>query len=263
VLPATVGRARRAEPAAPLGSVAVDPHAASRRFPMTDAAPRALVVGASRNLGLGLVRELVARGWDVVGTVRGDRRTGLHDLADAHPGRVRIEQLDTTVPAEIDALRDRLETASLDLLVVNAGITDADVPAAEVDDDVFARVMLTNALAPVRVVERLSDRVASRGTVAVMSSRQGSVSLNTRGGHEVYRASKSALNQLVRSYDARRTDERTLVLVHPGWVQTDLGGEGAPLTVEQSVPGILDMLEKHAGDGGLQFRNHLDEVVAW
>jgi NAD(P)-dependent dehydrogenase (short-subunit alcohol dehydrogenase family) len=230
---------------------------------MTDVARRALVVGASRNLGLGLARELLARGWDVVGTVRGDRRTGLHELADAHPDRLRIERLDTTVPAEIDRLRARLDPGALDLLFVNAGITDADVPAAEVADDVFTRVMLTNALAPLRVVERLADRVTPRGTVAVMSSRQGSISLNERGGHEVYRASKSALNQLVRSYDARRTDQRTLVLVHPGWVQTELGGDGAPLTVGESVPGILDMLEKHTGDGGLQFRNHLDEVVPW
>ncbi|GMA23371.1 short-chain dehydrogenase [Luteimicrobium album] len=230
---------------------------------MTDAARRALVVGASRNLGLGLARELLTRGWDVVGTVRGGRRTGLHELADAHPARVRIERLDTTVPAEIDRLRDRLDPASLDLLFVNAGITDADVPAAEVGDDVFTRVMLTNALAPVRVVERLADRVTPQGTVAVMSSRQGSISLNERGGHEVYRASKSALNQLVRSYDARRTDRRTLLLVHPGWVQTELGGDGAPLTVEQSAPGILDMIGKHTGDGGLQFRNHLGEVVPW
>jgi len=73
-----------------------------------------------------------------------------------------------------------------------------------------------------------------------MSSSQGSIALNTNGGHEVYRASKSALNQLMRSYAARhRKDTRTLLLLNPGWVQTDLGGEGAQLTIDQSVPALV------------------------
>lgn len=97
-----------------------------------------------------------------------------------------------------------------------------------------------------------------------MSSRQGSVSFNTRGGHEVYRASKSALNQLMRSYAARKHDDpRTLLLLHPGWVKTDLGGPGAQVTVAESAHGVVDVLEKHNGDGGLQFLNYLDEVVPW
>jgi NAD(P)-dependent dehydrogenase (short-subunit alcohol dehydrogenase family) len=95
-------------------------------------------------------------------------------------------------------------------------------------------------------------------------SRQGSVSLNTRGGHEVYRASKSALNQLMRSYAARNADDpRTLLLLHPGWVQTELGGPGAQLTVEESAHGVADVLERHAGDGGLQFLDYRDQVVPW
>jgi NAD(P)-dependent dehydrogenase (short-subunit alcohol dehydrogenase family) len=229
---------------------------------MSTPTKRALVIGASRTLGLGLVRELAARGWEVTGTVRGDARTGLHELAEAD-ARVRVARADLTDQADLDRLRSTLPDGSLDLLYISAGITDPDIPASQVPTDVFEHVMVTNALAPLRAIETLAPLVRDDGTIGVMTSRQGSVSLNERGGHEVYRASKAALNQLLRSYDARRTDARTLVLIHPGWVQTELGGEGAPLTIEESVPGIVDVLDRHAGDGGLQFRSYTDEVIPW
>nr|WP_179609664.1 SDR family NAD(P)-dependent oxidoreductase [Leifsonia shinshuensis] len=223
----------------------------------------ALIIGASRSLGLGLATELAARGWVVTGTVRGDTTTGLHQLAAASAGRVSVTRADITAPADLERLRGEFAPGSLDLLFVNAGITDPDLPASAVATDVFERVMVTNALGPVRAVEALAPLVREDGTIGVMTSRQGSISLNVRGGHEVYRASKAALNQLIRSYDARRTDRRTLLLLHPGWVQTELGGDGAPLTVEESVTGLVDTLDRHVGDGGLQFRNHLDEVIPW
>ncbi|SDP48081.1 NAD(P)-dependent dehydrogenase, short-chain alcohol dehydrogenase family [Klenkia soli] len=224
---------------------------------------RALVLGASRTLGLGLVRELAGGGWQVTGTVRGPDRTGLHDLAEASAGRVTVERVDMTVPADLAALRDRLAGVELDLLLVNAGVTGADVPVGEVTAEEFSRVLVTNALGPMLAIEALAPLVTPTGTVAVMSSRQGSVSLNTRGGHEVYRASKSALNQLMRSYATRADPGRTLLCLHPGWVQTELGGAGAPLTVEQSVAGLARTIEAHAGEPGLQFRDHEDAVVPW
>lgn len=102
------------------------------------------------------------------------------------------------------------------------------------------------------------------GTLGVMSSTQGSISMNVNGGHEVYRASKSALNQLMRSFAARHADDpRTLLLLDPGWVQTELGGEGAALTVEESVPGVVGTIPGHAGEGGLQFVDHQDRTVPW
>ncbi|GHE13350.1 SDR family NAD(P)-dependent oxidoreductase [Klenkia taihuensis] len=228
---------------------------------MSDA-PRALVLGASRTLGLGLVRELAAHGWQVTGTARGEQRTPLHDLADAD-GRVTVDRVDITVPDELVALRERLADRSWDLLLVNAGVTGADEPVGDVDAAEFARVLVTNAWAPLQAVELLDGLVAPGGTVAVMSSRQGSIGLNTRGGHEVYRASKSALNQLMRSYAVRAPSDRTLLCLHPGWVQTELGGSGAPLTVEQSVAGLVRTIEAHRGEPGLQFRDHEDAVVPW
>ncbi|HEX7301921.1 SDR family NAD(P)-dependent oxidoreductase [Lentzea sp.] len=220
----------------------------------------ALVIGASRTLGLAVAAELHRRGWHVIGTVRGEQRTGLHDLAG---DRLEVEHLDVTEEQQIHALHDRLAGRSLDLLFVNAGIAHADVPAGEVTTESFTQVMVTNALSPLRVVETLGPLVTETGTIAVMSSKQGSLALNTNGGHEVYRASKSALNQLMRSYAARAAGSRTLLLLNPGWVRTGLGGPGALLDVDESVPGVVDAVESRAGEKGLHFVDYQNQVVPW
>ncbi|KUF20350.1 SDR family NAD(P)-dependent oxidoreductase [Streptomyces silvensis] len=231
---------------------------------MTDHCGTALVVGASRTIGLGLTGEFLRRGWDVIGTVRGSRRTGLHDLADASAGRLTVESLEMTEPEQISALRDRLASRTLDLLFVNAAITRGDVPIGEVPTDMFTDVMVTNALSPMRVVDTLLPLVDPAGTVGVMSSDQGSISLNTEGGQDLYRASKSALNQLMRCYAAARAeDTRTYLLLDPGWVRTELGGFEADLAVEESVPGVAETIERHRGKRGLHFVDHEGQVVAW
>jgi NAD(P)-dependent dehydrogenase (short-subunit alcohol dehydrogenase family) len=202
---------------------------------MAGSGKTALVIGASRTIGLAVTSELLQRGWRVVATVRGRRSEEFHQLVKQAGRSLTVERLDITEPAQISALRERLGGVSLDLLFVIAGITDPDKPVGEVPTEIFTEVMVTNALSPMRVVEGLGPLVTPGGTIAVMSSRQGSVSLNTRGGHEVYRASKSALNQLMRSYAARQAgDPRTLLLMHPGWVQTGLGGPGAPLSIGEA-----------------------------
>ena len=224
----------------------------------------ALVVGASRALGLALAEELLERGWEVIGTVRGARRTGLHELAESAGGRLTVEQLEMTDPEQVAALRERLAGRTLDLLFVNAAITRGDLPIAEVPTEMFTEVMVTNALAPMRVVESLRTLVAPDGTIGVMSSRQGSVSMNERGGQDVYRASKSALNQLMRCYAARYAeDTRTLLLINPGWVRTELGGAEAPLSIEDSIPGVVRTIEENSGRPGLRFLDYQGQVVPW
>jgi NAD(P)-dependent dehydrogenase (short-subunit alcohol dehydrogenase family) len=179
----------------------------------------ALIIGASRGLGLAMAAEYVSRGWRVTATVRGTSRTGLHDLAESTDGRLTVEEnVDITVPEQMAAAHEQVAGTVFDLLFVNAGITNGDVPVTGVSTETFHHVMVTNALSPMRVVEAFQDVVTSAGTIGVMSSRQGSLALNDNGGNEVYRASKSALNQLMRSFAARHADDpRTLLLISPGW----------------------------------------------
>ncbi|WP_042402175.1 SDR family oxidoreductase [Streptacidiphilus carbonis] len=226
---------------------------------------RVLLIGASRGLGLALAQEWLSSGWDVVATVRGQGRTGLHELAEAHGDRVGIEALDVTEPAQIAALRERLASRSFDLLFVNAGVTNQpEGTVAETSTEEFVRVMVTNALSPLRVVEALQDLVTPTGTIGVMSSGQGSVADNENGGHEVYRGSKAALNTFMRSYAARhRDDQRTLALIAPGWVRTDMGGPGARLGIDESIPGVVKTLDSLQGRTGLHYVDYLGRTVAW
>jgi NAD(P)-dependent dehydrogenase (short-subunit alcohol dehydrogenase family) len=224
-----------------------------------------LIIGASRGLGYAMVEEFLQRGWNVVGTVRGNARTKLHDLADSSAGRVEIETVDINAPDQVAALRARLAGRTFDVLFVNAGVTNNQQETiAEVATAEFVRVMVTNALSPMRVVEALQDLVPRSGTIGVMSSGQGSVANNTRGMREVYRGSKAALNTFMRSFAARHSDDpRAMVLMAPGWVRTDMGGDDAPLRIEDSVPNLVDTLLSVQGKPGLQYLDYLGRTVPW
>ncbi|MFZ0009585.1 MAG: SDR family NAD(P)-dependent oxidoreductase [Steroidobacteraceae bacterium] len=225
----------------------------------------ALLVGASRGLGYAMAEEFLKRDWNVVGTVRGPARTRLHELAQRSPGRIEIETVDITMPDQITALRSRVGHRKLDMLFVNAGVTNnPNETIGEVSTEEFIRVMVTNALSPMRLVEALYDVVAEDGILGVMSSGQGSVSNNTNGKREVYRGSKAALNMFMRSFAARRSvDRRPMVLIAPGWVRTEMGGPGAPLAIEDSVPKIVSTLLAVQGKPGLQYLDYLGRTVPW
>ncbi|MFJ6608018.1 SDR family NAD(P)-dependent oxidoreductase [Streptomyces lydicus] len=224
-----------------------------------------LLIGASRGLGLAIAAEYLDRESHVVATVRGPGRTGLHDLQQTAGGRLEIEHVDMNAPEQIRALRERLGARRFDLLFVNAGVTNRpEETAADVTTDEFTRLMITNALSPVRVIETLADLVDPHGTIAIMSSGQGSVANNECGGFEIYRASKSALNQLMRSYAARhRNETRTLLLMAPGWVKTDLGGPNARLAINESIPALVTTVDAQRGRSGLRFLDYLGRTVAW
>ena len=225
-----------------------------------------LLVGASRGLGQAVATEFVKKGWHVVGTVRQGSRTALHDLADAHPGQVTIERLDITEPEQIAGLRSRLHGRAFDMLFVNSGTTNHDQAEtiADTSNEEFVRVMLTNALGVMRAVEGLQELVRAAGLIGVMSSGQGSIANNMNGGREVYRGSKAALNQYMRSFAVRHADgQRAMVLMAPGWIRTELGGPDAPFGIEDAVPQLVDTLVAQQGTPGLRFIDRHGEAVPW
>jgi NAD(P)-dependent dehydrogenase (short-subunit alcohol dehydrogenase family) len=228
--------------------------------------PAILLIGASRGLGLAMAAEFANRGWNVIATVHDRARTPLHDLADEHPGRIEIELLDVTEADQIAALASRLRGRSFEVLFHNAGIVDANPrqTVAEASTEAFVRVMVTNALSPMRVIEGLQDLVVADGLIGVMSSGQGSIANNEKGGAEVYRGSKAALNQLMRCYAARHAGEpRALVLMAPGWIRTALGGPDAPFSVEEAVPKVVEVLLSQRGRPGLRFLDREGRTVPW
>jgi NAD(P)-dependent dehydrogenase (short-subunit alcohol dehydrogenase family) len=224
-----------------------------------------LLIGASRGLGLALAEEYLKRGWQVVATERNPTTSHLHGLAAAAEGRLEIQTVDIVHPSQVAALHARLAGREFDLLFVNAGVTnDNRETIADVSTEEFVRVMVTNALSPMRVVEALQDLVLPRGTIAIMSSGQGSIANNESGHHEVYRGSKAALNMLMRSFAARHAgDPRTLLLMAPGWVRTDLGGPQARLSVAESIPNLANTVDAQRGKPGLQYLDYLGRTVPW
>ncbi|MDX7953286.1 SDR family NAD(P)-dependent oxidoreductase [Lichenihabitans sp. Uapishka_5] len=222
---------------------------------------RALVVGASRGLGLGLTRELLSQGWEVTATVRRPSP----DLA-SHGG-LRVESgLDIDDDAAVAALHATLaDQPRFDLIFVVAGVaTQAGTPAGQLDRAILASVYQTNAVSPIRFAERFHNRIADGGLLALMTSKLGSVSLNRGGGWGSYRASKAALNTLARSFYGQHPKASWgLVLMHPGWVRTDMGGKRATLDVETSVRGMVAVLDARLGQRGCVFLDHEGETVPW
>lgn len=225
----------------------------------------ALIIGASRGLGFAMVEEYLKRGWRVIATGREHSTAKLRQRAQSVAGALEVETVDITVPDQVAALHERLARRRLDLLFVNAGVKNDDGETiADVSTEAFVRVMVTNSLSPMRVVEAFEDLVQPGGTIGVMSSGQGSVTNNVNGNYEVYRGSKAALNMFMRSFAARHaSDPRTLLLMAPGWVRTDMGGPQARLGIEDSIPNLVNTIDAHAGRAGLHYVDYLGRTVPW
>jgi NAD(P)-dependent dehydrogenase (short-subunit alcohol dehydrogenase family) len=232
-------------------------------MPTRSSEKQLLLIGASRGLGFALAEEYLKRGWHVLATERNSATSKLHELLRAARGRLEIATVDITYPDQVAALRARLASRQFDMLFVNAGIGTRDM-VADISTDEFIRMMVTNALSPMRVVESLQDLVLPTGTIGIMSSGQGSITNNENGHYEIYRGSKTALNMFMRSFAARHADDpRTLLLMAPGWVRTELGGPQARLSVEESIPNLANTMDAQAGEAGLQYLDYLGRKVPW
>jgi NAD(P)-dependent dehydrogenase (short-subunit alcohol dehydrogenase family) len=234
-------------------------------MPSLSSDKKLLLIGASRGLGFALAEEYLKRGWHVVATERVRTTSQLHNLLEASDGRLEIETVDIDCPAQVAGLRARLGSRKFDMLFVNAGVkNDGGETINDVSTDEFVRVMITNALSPMRVIEALQNLVLPSGTIGIMSSGRGSVANNDNGREEVYRSSKAALNMFMRSFAARHSgDLRTLLRMAPGWVRTDLGGPQARLSIEESIPNLANTMDAQAGKAGLQYLDYLGRKVLW
>lgn len=220
-----------------------------------------LVTGANRGLGLEFVRQLQARGDAVLATARDPRSAT--ELADTG---ARVEALDVGDAASICAFARTLGDQAVDLLINNAGMGVGGKVFADEDFDEVETFFRVNSLGPMRLTQALLPnlRAGSGKTIAELTSKMGSIEDNTSGGAYGYRASKAALNMLNKSMaiDLRR-EGFTCVVLHPGWVATDMGGSAAPLSADESVRGMLGVIDRLKPSDSGRFFDYSGAEVPW
>ena len=217
-----------------------------------------LVIGASRGIGLEFVRQYRSDGARVIATARDD--AGLARIRALDATALRVDVADQ---ASASGLAWQLDGEKFDVALYVAGVMaggDAgDPPAAEV----FDQVMRTNVLAPMHVLPQLVQALAPGARLVVLSSRMGSIGLRTNGDSWLYRASKSAVNSVVKDMSFGLQGKAICVAMHPGWVKTDMGGAGADLDVKQSVADMRTTVASLRAEHNGSFINHDGQVLAW
>lgn len=211
--------------------------------------PTAFITGTNRGLGLEFVRRYLEAGWRVIAVNRGESEA-LQALA-VNPA-LTLLRAELTAPADLERIAESVGDTSLDLVINNAGIMGTDTFRLEdkqrqglhdFSRDEWQRVFEINVFTPVQLIALLRERLAPGARVVTISSSMGSISGNSFGGWYAYRASKAAVNSLMKSVALELGDAVIAIALHPGWVRTDMGGPDADIDAETSIAGMMAVIE--------------------
>jgi len=219
----------------------------------------ALIIGASRGIGRELVKQYLADGWRVIATARKAEDCAALGALGAEP-----HQLDVTNVEACAGIGWKLDGEELNVAVLNAGVYGPRHDGFPLQTD-FDSVMHTNVLAAMRLLPIIAPMVcAARGKLAVLSSKMGSLSERHSASGSLYRASKAALNSvLIDTALVYGKQGATCVAFHPGWVRTEMGGEGADISVEESAGGIRATLAALPASERAVYRNYDGSEIGW
>ena len=226
--------------------------------------PTVLITGANRGLGFEFTRQYLADGWRVIATCRKPEDA---DQLNALAEHVEVHHLDVTDFAEVEALGDALENEAIDLLLNNAGIYGPrSTPLGGLDFGAWEEVLRVNTLSPLKVSECFADQVArsSLKLIVTVTSKMGSMTDNSSGGSYFYRSSKAALNAVMKSLSVDLAERAVKVAVlHPGWVRTDMGGDGALIDADESVTGMRKVIASLQDADSGKFFDYKGNEVPW
>jgi NAD(P)-dependent dehydrogenase (short-subunit alcohol dehydrogenase family) len=219
----------------------------------------ALIIGASRGIGHALVKQYLADGWRVIATARKAEDCAALGALGAEP-----HQLDVTNVEACAGIGWKLDGEELNVAILNAGVYGPRHDGFPLQTD-FDSVMHTNVLAAMRLLPIVAPMVcAARGKLAVLSSKMGSLSERSSASGSLYRASKAALNSvLIDTALVYGKQGATCVAFHPGWVRTEMGGEGADISVEESAGGIRATLAALPASERAVYRNYDGSEIGW
>lgn len=222
---------------------------------VTRTMPTVLITGANRGIGFEFARQYSSDGWNVVATAR-ESSPELEQLG------IRVEQLDMRDLDAVAGFGACLD--ELDLLIANAGTYGPRSVTNAEDARGWSETFIVNTIAPFLLAEAALPLVArSNGKLVAVTSKMGSIEDNTSGGYIAYRSSKTALNSAWRSLAIDNRGKVTAAVLHPGWVQTRMGGSSAPLAVEQSVSGMRRVIEALGPEESGRFFSYDGSEIAW
>ncbi|EGR1585343.1 SDR family oxidoreductase [Vibrio parahaemolyticus] len=213
------------------------------------------ITGANRGLGLELVKQYAQRGWHVIACCRDiNSAVELSLLSLAYP-TIRIHTLDVSNEFHILALTEKFADTAIDVLIHNAGVSGDECESlGNMGQNEWINVLKVNTIAPMLITQALLNSILASEdkTIIGMTSILASIDDNRSGGRYSYRASKAALNQIIKSLACELSEVGVKTMaIHPGWVQTDMGGKDGKVTVEESVEGMLNVIDnlklKHSG----------------
>jgi len=205
-----------------------------------------LITGANRGIGLELTRQFSEDGWQVLACCRSPEAAEALKALTSEYSTLEIFPLDVTNYDQLTALSMQLKDRPIDILLSNAGIYGPRGYAfGEVDAAAWRQVLEVNTIAPLMLAQAFIEQVAisRQKLVAVISSKMGSIADNSSGGSYIYRTSKTALNQVVKSI-AKDVEGRDIsaISLHPGWVRTEMGGSNGEIDVNESAAGLKQVL---------------------
>ena len=230
--------------------------------------PTTLVTGANRGLGLEFARQYAAEGWQVIAACRAPKGAKeLQQIAAASGGRIRILEMDVTDAASVRAAAAGLKGEVIDLLLNNAGVGGPPgQQLGKLDYAGWARVLDTNTLGPMRVVEAFLENVANSHLkqVVTITSGMGSIEDNTSGGRYAYRSSKAAVNMVMKSLSVDLAPRGiTCVVMNPGWVRTDMGGASGTLSPAESIQSLRSVIAALRPEDSGKFLNYTGKPYPW
>lgn len=226
-----------------------------------------LITGTNRGIGLELTRQFAADGWTVLACCRDPARAkALRDLANENSS-IEIYPLEVTDYEQMADLSRQLGDRAIDVLVSNAGVYGPrGLGFGDVDAAAWREVLEVNGIAPMMLVQAFVEQVAAsqRKLVAVVSSKMGSIADNGSGGSYIYRSSKTLVNQVVKCLSVDLAERGiSAITLHPGWVQTDMGGPNAEISVAESAGGLKRILQSAGSAQSGQFLEYDGSPIPW
>lgn len=223
-----------------------------------------VVTGANRGIGLEFARQLVDAGdFVIAGARKPDEARALQELAGPH---LEIHALDVASDASVSAFASAVGERAVDVLINNAGVGGGGAPIVDLDLKRMRDVLEVNAIGPLRVTQAMLPALhrADSPVVAHITSRMGSIGDNSSGGYYAYRMSKAALNMANKSLSMDgQASGIVCVVLHPGWVKTDMGGASAPLSVDDSVRGLLKVINGLSRSDSGRFFDYKGAELPW